>query len=134
VALAECGGTVTVQTQIDGVAVADPVTYQRSNVTDPLGKPVDVPLLAITTDQSIISDTFDFAIPSGQYVTTSIVPQNVSLLGAYTPVGWTCRSGGVATSTTPVPITGSTWTGVRLKVGANEAVSCILDLDPVSTP
>ena len=134
VALAECGGTVTVQTQVDGVPAGDPVTYVRSNVTDALGKAVDVPLVSITTDQSSISATVDFSIPSGQYVTASIVPQNTGQLGAYTPVGWSCTSGGAAKSTTSVAIDGSTWQGVRLKVGANEAVSCILDLDLVTPP
>jgi prepilin-type N-terminal cleavage/methylation domain-containing protein len=134
VALAECGGTVTVQTQVDGVPAGDPVTYVRSNVTDALGKAVDVPLVSITTDQSSISATVDFSIPSGQYVTASIVPQNTGQLGAYTPGGWSCTSGGAAKSTTSVAIDGSTWQGVRLKVGANEAVSCILDLDLVTPP
>jgi hypothetical protein len=60
------------------------------------------------------------------------MPHNLSDLTDYTPVGWSCKSG-------VTPITGLEfppvndveypgWTGVRVRVAANQAVSCTLNV------
>jgi Tfp pilus assembly protein PilV len=131
VALAECGGTVTLQTQVAGTPAADPFTYQNTKITNAAGVDLPSPLTVVTTSSTYVSGTFDFDIPNGQYLDVTFEPQIDSGLSAYRQVGWRCSAGGVARTGTPVPVASSTWTGVRVRVAANEAVSCVLDVERV---
>jgi prepilin-type N-terminal cleavage/methylation domain-containing protein len=112
-ALAECGGTVTVQTKVGGVAAADPFTYQNS-----------VDLTIATTSQQYRSGTFDFDLSNGLGVTASITPLNLSGLSRYEPVGWSCKSAGADYPFTAETIPDSPWQKITLTVSPNQAISC----------
>ncbi len=114
VALAECGGTLTLQTRIGGVSAADPFTYQNS---------VDSKIA--TTSSQYHSGTFDYDLSSGKAVTATITPMNLSDLSKYKPVSWACTASGAAYAFTTVPIAGTDWTSIKLSVSPNTAVSCI---------
>ena len=114
VALAECGGTVTVQTRIGAAAAADPFTYQNS-----------VDLKTATTSSQYRSGTFDYDLSGGKSVTATITPMNLSSLNKYVPVSWSCKSAGVDYPFTSVPIAGTAWSSIRLTVTPNQAISCI---------
>lgn len=129
VALGECGGTLTVQTRIDGTTPApDPFTYQNSAVRDAGGNQLVIEPTVVRTNQQFIAGTFDFEIASGQFVDVDVLPVNLSDLVAYSPQGWSCRAGVTNRSVTPVPIADSPWSGIRVRVAANEAVSCTLSV------
>ena len=130
VALGECGGTLTLQTKIGGTSPApDPFRYQNSAVTDSAGTPVALEPTVVTTNQQFTTGTFDFVVPNGQFVTVDVLPQNYSELKTYTPGAWSCRAGNQPRSFTPIDIPdGGAWKGVRVRVAANEAVSCTLSV------
>lgn len=132
VALAECGGTLTVSTRVGSTRAADPFTYQNSKVFNSSGADLEVQPTVVTTSSTFPTGTFDFEIPDGSYVTVELMPHNLSDLTGYSPVGWSCKSG-------ITPITGLEfppvndveypgWTGVRVRVAANQAVSCTLNV------
>ena len=125
VALAECGGTLTMQTKVGAVAAADPFTYQHSASSSSGGLPLQATMDVVTTTRSFASGTFDFSIPNGEFITVEIRPVDMSGLTRYTPIGWACTAGGAAKTIQTFPITGSPWTGIRVQVRANEAVSCV---------
>lgn len=114
VALAECGGTVTVQTRIGSSAAADPFTYQNSQ-----------DLTIATTSQQYRSGTFDFDLPGGQPISVDISPVNLSNLSRYEPVSWSCKSAGVDYPFTTSSVEGTQWEKITLTVGPNQAISCI---------
>ncbi|MEK7423439.1 MAG: prepilin-type N-terminal cleavage/methylation domain-containing protein [Actinomycetota bacterium] len=117
IALGQCGGTVTLQTRVGAAAAQDPFTYQNS-ATDPPQ--------VVTTSAAYRSGTFDVALPGGASQTITISPQDFTSLTAYTPVSWSCKSGGVAYPFTSTPIPGhEPWTSIELVVAPNKAVSCI---------
>ncbi len=130
VALGECGGTLTLQTKIGGTTPApDPFSYQNAAVKDFAGNPVALEPTIVTTNQQFTTGTFDFIVPNGQFVTVDVLPQNYSELKAYTPGTWSCRAGNQSRSFTPIDIPdGGAWKGVRVRVAANEAVSCTLSV------
>ena len=129
IALGECGGTLTLQTKLGGGAAPDPVRYQNSAVTDSSGTPLDLEPTVVTTNQQFVTGTFDFPIPNGQFVTVDVLPQNYSELTGYTPGAWTCRAGNAdrAFDLIDIPDAGA-WKGIRVRVAANEAVSCSLSV------
>jgi hypothetical protein len=130
IALGECGGTLTLQTKLGGGGAApDPVRYQNSVVTDSSGAPLDLEPTVVTTNQQFVTGTFDFPIPNGQFVTVDVLPQNYSELTGYTPGAWTCRAGNAdrAFDLIDIPDAGA-WKGIRVRVAANEAVSCSLSV------
>jgi prepilin-type N-terminal cleavage/methylation domain-containing protein len=130
VALGECGGTLTLQTKIGGTTPApDPFRYQNSAVKDSAGNPVALEPTVVTTNQQFTTGTFDFLVPNGQFVTVDVLPQNYSDLNSYSPGSWSCRAGNQPRSFTPIDIAGAgAWKGVRVRVAANEAVSCTLSV------
>jgi hypothetical protein len=131
VALAECGGTLTLQTKVGTAPAADPFTYQKTKVFDYLGAPLTSDMTVVTTTRAFSSGTFGLDLDDGRPVTLEIQPLNVSDLTAYTPVGdgWTCKVGLTTRAYTLVPTTGFPgWNGIRVQVGANEAVSCVLSV------
>ncbi|MEQ1698554.1 MAG: VWA domain-containing protein [Ilumatobacteraceae bacterium] len=113
-ALAECGGTVTVQTKVGLAAAADPFTYQNS-----------ADLKTATTSSQFRSGTFDFDLSGGATRTVDITPLNVSGLTKYEPVGWSCKSAGADYPFTATPISGSPWSKITLTVSPNQAISCV---------
>jgi len=113
-ALAECGGTVTVQTKVGTVAAADPFTYLNS-----------ADLTTATTSSLYRSGTFDFDLSGGATVTADITPWNHTGLTKYEPVGWACRSAGVDYPFVATPISGSPWSKITLNVSPNQAISCV---------
>lgn len=113
-ALAECGGTVTVQTRIGGVAAPDPFTYQNS-----------VDLTTATTSQQFRSGTFDYDLAGGGSVSATITPINLSSLNRYVPVTWSCKSAGADYPFTTSPVNGGPWTSISLTVNPNQAISCV---------
>jgi prepilin-type N-terminal cleavage/methylation domain-containing protein len=129
IALGECGGTLTLQTKLGSGAAPDPVRYQNSAVTDSSGAPLDLEPTVVTTNQQFVTGTFDFPIPNGQFVTVDVLPQNYSELTGYTPGAWTCRAGNADRpfDLIDIPDAGA-WKGVRVRVAANEAVSCSLSV------
>ena len=114
VALAECGGTVTVQTRVGTASAADPFTYQNS-----------VDLKVATTSSLYRSGTFDYDLSGGKAVAATITPMNLSTLSKYTPVSWACRSAGVDYPFTTTPVAGTSWSSINLSIGPNEAISCV---------
>ena len=125
VALAQCGGTLTLQTKEGSTPVDDTFTYQNSAVTDAAGASVDTTLKTVTTSSQYGSGTFDFTVGDGSYVTVDVVPQDLANLAGYQQGGWTCTARGESKAFSTIPIAGSTWVGVRVQVKANEAVSCV---------
>jgi hypothetical protein len=127
VALAQCGGTLSVSTRLDGVGPApDPFTYQNSRIADSSGAVLDVEPSVITTNRTTPVGTFDFSIPGGEDVTVDIVPHNLSDLTGYSPAGWSCKAGIEDRPFQLIDLPDSDWTGVRLTVSSNEAVSCVM--------
>jgi hypothetical protein len=114
VALAECGGTVTVQTKVNGTWVADPFKYQNSRDNT-----------YATTSGTYKSGTFDFSIPSGQFIDVTLTPLELSSLSRYSPVNWECKAGPTVLPITTATIPGTPWQKVTVRVQANQAVSCV---------
>lgn len=127
VALAECGGTVTVQTKVGTAAAADPFEYQHTKSTSSTGLPQTASLDVIKTTRTYPSGTFDFAIPNGDWMTVEIEPM-IPANSLYRSAGWSCKSGPNVKSIETFPINGGSWTGVRLQVRANEAISCVMQV------
>ncbi|MGB0112304.1 MAG: hypothetical protein WBP59_03710, partial [Ilumatobacteraceae bacterium] len=130
VALGDCGGTLTLQTKVNGSTSArDPFRYQTSAITDSAGDAVPFEPSFVVTNQQFVTGTFDFPVPNGQYVTVDIVPQNYTELTRYTPGSWTCRAGNENRpfELVDIPDAGA-WKGVRVRIAANEAVSCQLSV------
>lgn len=120
-ALAECGGTVTVQTKVDTgtglVSAPDPFTYLNS-----------VDLTTATTSAIYRSGTFDFDLAGGVSVTADISPLNFNDLTRYEPVDWVCKSAGAIyppAGVTKTKMPGSDWSKITLTVSPNQAISCV---------
>lgn len=132
IALAKCGGTVTLQTRVvdrGSVPVQDPFTYQNTSIRPSTASTSTKTTTTVTNDMVTTAATFDFDMPNGQYVDVEIQPVNLDNLKRYEPVAWVCRAGPNPRSVTLLPIEGSsTWKGIRVRVDPNQAVSCILQV------
>ena len=113
-ALAECGGTVTLQTKIGSSPAPDPFTYQSS-----------VDMSTATTSAQFKSGTFDYDLAGGASQTVTISPFSTSDLTHYNPVGWSCKAGGASYPFTTATVDGGPWQSITLTVGPNQAISCI---------
>lgn len=120
IALAECGGTLTVQTR-DGAG--DPAD---ASITYQMGEEV------VTTTRIAKAATFDIPLSGVPNATVELVPQSFAGTG-YTPAGWGCRAGGSDLAE------GSDWElitpgvpgdGISVTVSAVSAVSCTLRVSP----
>lgn len=129
VALAACGGTVTVQTTYQGAPLATAVSYQNTAMTTPQGAELPPTGRILTTDQVNTRVTFDFPVTTGAAVVVDIAPTVTSLHDGLRASGWSCRAGPAARASTTFPVDGG-WSGVRVQVAANEAVSCTLTVVP----
>lgn len=112
-ALAECGGTVTLQTKVGAASAPDPFTYQSS-----------VDMTTATTSAQFRSGTFDYDLAGGIEQTVTITPLVTSDLDAYSPTGWTCKAAGESYPFTATPIDGGPWSSITLTVKPNKAISC----------
>jgi hypothetical protein len=131
VALSECGGTLTVQTLVNGEPVADQFQYQTTSVVDSDGQPVPNSSTVVTTSGQFPSGTFDLSITKGDYVDVTLQPINLSNISMYEPAGapaWSCTAKRVALPVTEADIVGSSWKSVTVRVPADAAVSCRLDV------
>jgi hypothetical protein len=127
IALAECGGTLTVQTRklSGGEPLTSTVTYEVTGADRPL----------IESSTSAVSKTAVFDISAAGGASTDILLKPRTLDGSgFTADHWTCRSRNVEiTDPDKVaeanPAVGAV-EGIELSVEANEAVSCILFVVP----
>lgn len=120
IALAECGGTLTVQTRDNAGDPADAsITYQ-------LGEEV------VTTTRISKAATFDIPLSGVPNLTVDLIPQSLAGTG-YTPTSWGCRAGGDDLTQ------GSDWDyitpgvpgdGISVTVSASSAVSCTMRVSP----
>ncbi len=116
IALAECGGSLTVQTRTGSGATSDAtVTYAIGNKT-------------VTTNRIAKSGTFDIAIEGVASSTVDLVPQDLSGAGI-SVTGWSCRAGG-----SDVPgawdliEAGNPAAGIEVTVTASQAMSCTMQV------
>lgn len=122
IALAECGGTLTLQTRLGSKGAPDPFTYQKSKVWNSSGTQITSDQTIVTTTRNFASGTFDLATTT--HLEIEIQPANLSDLSIYNPGTWWCKAGSSPVAFDLVNITGSQWKGIKLKVYANQAVSC----------
>lgn len=113
-ALAECGGTVTLQTKVGNVNAGDPFTYQSSD-----------DLTTATTSAQFRSGTFDIDLGGGTSKSVTITPLITSNLSRYSPAGWSCKAAGADYPFVATPIDGGPWTSITLTASPNNAISCV---------
>ncbi len=120
IALAECGGTLTVQTRDQAGQPADAdITYQ---VDDKV----------VTTTRISKAGTFDIPLNGVASDTVELVPQSFDGTG-YTPQTWNCRAKGadLAEGTAwQLLESGNPGAGIAVTVAADQAVSCTLSVSP----
>jgi hypothetical protein len=120
IALADCGGTLTVQTRDGANAPADAdVTYQIDDKT-------------VTTTRIAKAGTFDIPLNGIASAEVVLLPQSLDGTG-YTAQSWSCRAGGadlVAGTDYHLVVPGNPMSGIAVTVSANAAVSCTLRVSP----
>ncbi len=138
IALGECGGTISVQTRqgsASGPNVSTTFSYSKAaEYYDAAGSsPVGGALIGtvISTNSVQKVTTMDMNLDDGLDRYVDLIPRGVSSMTTLNYSGWECRSGpnSVPTSLLPVVENGNTvpnWQGVRVRVKANQAVSCTL--------
>lgn len=128
IALGDCGGTLTLQTRLGSAGAPDPFRYQATNQFAADGTELTTDRPVVYTNREQTTGNFDLAIESGLFRDVVVMPENYSDLRSYQPTGWSCRAGAEARSFQLVDIPGdetSPWKGIKVRVAANEAVSCI---------
>ena len=139
IALADCGGTLTMQTLEDGVNTAATFEYANTKLTSTTGVSLTTNKSLIVTDDQAPSGTLDFTIGGYPAVDVELMPtMTTTTQTQYRPAvqaggsAWVCSAGGVNRTVTEVAIPGETvWKGVRVSVASNEAVSCVLNVAKV---
>ncbi len=120
IALAECGGTLTVQTRdLAGDPADASITYQ---VADEV----------VTTTRIAKAGTFDIPLNGIPSASVDLIPQSFDGTG-YAPSSWNCRAGGAnLTFGTDFDLItpGVPGDGISVTVSANAAVSCTLTVSP----
>jgi hypothetical protein len=120
IALADCGGTLTVQTRDQANAPADAtIIYQVGAET-------------VTTTRIAKAGTFDIPLAGVASADVVLLPQSLDGTG-YTAQAWECRAGGadLVVGTDYVLIEpGNPMAGIEVTVSANAAVSCTLRVTP----
>lgn len=125
VAVAECGGTLTVQSRMNGQPAPETFVYQHVGSTDSGGLPVAHEPTTVTTTSEFRSGTFDFALTTGSAVTVEIQPVDNANVLAYRTVSWECKAGPDMRPVVTTPIGSGKWSGVRVQIRPNEALSCV---------
>jgi hypothetical protein len=116
IALAECGGTLSLQTRLpSGSPAPVDVTYESGGET-------------VTTGRLAPTATFDFPVTSGD-IEVEVRPLGVP---GYTVTGWSCRSRGAALPADEWSLitAGVPGDGIRVEVSPNQAVSCASTVAP----
>jgi hypothetical protein len=139
IALADCGGTLTMQTMEDGVNTAATFEYANTKLTSTTAVSLSTNKSLIVTDDQAPSGTLDFAIGGYPAVNVELMPtMTTTTQTLYKPVAqaggsaWVCSAGGVNRAVTEVAIAGeAVWKGISVTVASNEAVSCILNVAKV---
>ena len=125
IALAECGGTLTVQTRksSDGTPVSPTITYEVTGV--------DVALTESSTSAVSKTAVFDIATESALDTTVLLKPRSFEGTG-FEPTGWQCRLRNVpVTDPSKVdPVSADPLDGINLTISANEALACVLLVQP----
>jgi len=110
---------------VGSTSAADPFTYQKTALSDAAGKAIVSDMTVITTTKQFSSGTFDLNISDGTFRTVEIQPLNLSDLSGYTSGTWSCKAGVTPRTFTLVSTASPIFSGIRVKVSANEAVSCV---------
>lgn len=120
IALAECGGTLTVQTR-DGDG--DPA---NANITYQLGEEI------VTTTRIQKAGTFEVPLEGVAFRDVELYPQASFDGTGYTPQSWSCRAGGtnLQLGTHYWALGASAGAGIRVRVRADQAVACTLRVSP----
>ncbi len=98
-ALNECGGTLTLQTRVNGTPANDEFVYENSETRDASNTPTGDPTRTVTTSSLYRTGTFDFEIAGALPYHVDVIPQSLQTLEGFNPVGgaggsgWTCRAG-----------------------------------------
>lgn len=125
IALAECGGTLTVQTRnaSSGSPVSGSVTYEITGDS--------VPLTESTTSAVSKTAVFDISTEGSSDVEVLLRPRSLDVAG-YTAVGWECRLRNVVVNDPAKvsQVSGDPSEGLELSISTNEALSCILLVQP----
>ena len=120
IALAECGGTLTVQTRdLAGQPADASITYQIDDKV-------------VTTSRIAKAATFDIPLNGVPSTSVDLIPQSFEDTG-YAPASWNCRSGGADLtlgSDYDLITPGTPGDGISVTVSANAAVSCTLSVSP----
>ncbi len=119
IALAECGGTLTVQTREGSGDPADAaVTYTVGSEQ-------------ATTTRINKAVTFDIPLAGSPSTIVQLVPEPLGGTG-YVATGWSCRSGGadLTLGSDYSLITAAPADGVNVTVTANAAVACTMSVGP----
>ena len=124
IALAECGGTLTVQTRKpDGQPLTSTVTYEVTGDDRPLTE----------SSTSAVSKTAVFDISAGGGASADVLLKPRTLDGTgYVADDWVCRSRNVEISD-PARVDAAgpaALDGLNLTVQANEAMACVLFVVP----
>lgn len=138
IALADCGGTLTVQTLENGANSTGSFEYINTKLTSPSGLVLTPNPGAIVTDDVSPSGTLDFTVGGNPSVTVEMMPTiTTTMKSLYKPAplpsgsAWSCTAGGQNRTFTEVAIPGEApWKGIQVRVASNEAVSCILNVAP----
>jgi prepilin-type N-terminal cleavage/methylation domain-containing protein len=118
-ALAECGGTITVQTRVGSSPAQDPFTYNSSTGVAQQDRQG-------TTSKDYKSTTFDYEIPGGGSKLVELSTADTAGLALYGEGSWACTAGGQSYAVTVTPPSGTDkWATVQVPVTANKAISCV---------
>ncbi len=125
IALGECGGTLTLSTQYGGGSAPDPFKYVANKFFDSNDDEIvfDGDLQFVQTSQQFVTGTFDLSIPDGNFLTIEIAVSEEGI-ESYSQGGWSCRAGVEDRDFELIDDPDSDWDKIRVRVAANEAVSC----------
>ena len=122
IALAECGGTLTVSTRDGaGATIDDDIDYGM------VAEGVDDQQLSTTRIST--AATFDVPFGGAASKTVRLIPQDLVTTG-YTATGWSCRAGGGVLDPWQWSLidSGNPAAGIEVTVFSTEAVSCTLEV------
>ncbi len=137
-ALTDCGGTLTIQTRLaDGTKVAEEFVYDNNATRRSDGSPIDAAPRKVTTSAQFPTGTFDFEHGAADpYFSVDVSLNQIETPTGYRPVstagnqGWSCKAGSTAKMVVLSPITESLFSKVTVDVRPNEAVTCVLTVEP----
>lgn len=131
IAVGECGGSLTLQTKLGANNVTQPFVYQNvaQYKTDGVTEITGIPRETVTTNVETTTGVFQFKMESPRWI--DVRPYNTDSIAGFSYNGWSCRRGAMPLDESDVqivPVAGSPWPTLRVKVTANDAVSCTLQV------